>query len=107
MDIIMKLRSVTYALLIAGVATFSTSSLAAQSLRFGYETSQTDSQHIAAKKFNELLQEKTKGELKLKLFPDSTLGNAQAMICGCSMSRSCSAIPLTRIKRSTAKSVMT
>lgn len=36
----MKLRSVTYALLIAGVATFSTSSLAAQSLRFGYETSQ-------------------------------------------------------------------
>ena len=78
----MKLRSVTYALLIAGVATFSTSSLAAQSLRFGYETSQTDSQHIAAKKFNELLQEKTKGELKLKLFLDSTLGNAQAMISG-------------------------
>lgn len=29
----MKLRSVTYALLIAGVAAFSTSSLAAQSLR--------------------------------------------------------------------------
>lgn len=78
----MKLRSVTYALLFAGVAAFSTSSLAAQSLRFGYETSQTDSQHIAAKKFNELLQEKTKGELKLKLFPDSTLGNAQAMISG-------------------------
>jgi len=42
------------------VAAFSTSSLAAQSLRFGYETSQTDSQHIAAKKFNELLQEKPK-----------------------------------------------
>ena len=47
----MKLRSVTYALFIAGLAAFSTSSLAAQSLRFGYETSQTDSQHIAAKKF--------------------------------------------------------
>ncbi|MCZ8856454.1 DctP family TRAP transporter solute-binding subunit [Escherichia albertii] len=78
----MKLHSVTYALFIAGLAAFSTSSLAAQSLRFGYETSQTDSQHIAAKKFNELLQEKTKGELKLKLFPDSTLGNAQAMISG-------------------------
>ncbi len=46
----MKLRSVTYALFIAGLAAFSTSSLAAQSLRFGYETSQTDSQHIAAKK---------------------------------------------------------
>ena len=62
----MKLRSVTYALFIAGLAAFSTSSLAAQSLRFGYETSQTDSQHIAAKKFNDLLQERTKGELKLK-----------------------------------------
>ncbi len=46
----MKLRSVTYALFIAGLTAFSTSSLAAQSLRFGYETSQTDSQHIAAKK---------------------------------------------------------
>ncbi|MCZ6127519.1 2,3-diketo-L-gulonate transporter substrate-binding protein YiaO, partial [Escherichia coli] len=31
---------------------------------------------------NDLLQERTKGELKLKLFPDSTLGNAQAMISG-------------------------
>ncbi|STF34483.1 2,3-diketo-L-gulonate TRAP transporter, substrate-binding periplasmic protein [Escherichia coli] len=36
----MKLRSVTYALFIAGLAAFSTSSMAAQSLRFGYETSQ-------------------------------------------------------------------
>lgn len=74
----MKLRSVTYALFIAGLAAFSTSSLAAQSLRFGYETSQTDSQHIAAKKFNDLLQERTKGELKLKLFPD----NQQKIIDG-------------------------
>ena len=32
--------------------------------------------------FNELLNEKTKGEIKLKLFPDSTLGNAQTMISG-------------------------
>lgn len=65
----MKLRSVTYALLIAGVATFSTSSLAAQSLRFGYETSQTDSQHIAAKKFNELLQEKNQRRTEIKTVP--------------------------------------
>lgn len=78
----MKLCSVTYTLLIAGLMTFSPSSQAAQSLRFGYETPQTDSQHIAAKKFNELLKEKTNGELALKLFPDSTLGNAQAMISG-------------------------
>lgn len=78
----MKLRSVAHALLMTSLVAFSASSLAAQSLRFGDETSQTDSQHIAAKKFNELLKEKTAGELTLKLFPDSTLGNAQAMISG-------------------------
>ncbi len=65
----MKLRSVTYALFIAGLATFSTSSLAAQSLRFGYETSQTDSQHIAAKKFNDLLQEKNQRRTEIKTVP--------------------------------------
>ncbi|MEH8024463.1 TRAP transporter substrate-binding protein [Gallibacterium anatis] len=51
-------------------------------LRFGYEAPRSDTQHLAAKKFNELLKEKTKGEIKLSLFPDSTLGNAQAMISG-------------------------
>ncbi len=37
---------------------------------------------LPRKKFNELLKEKTNGELTLKLFPDSTLGNARAMISG-------------------------
>lgn len=58
------------------------SAQAETSLRFGYEAPRSDTQHIAAKKFNELLKEKTKGEIKLSLFPDSTLGNAQAMIGG-------------------------
>lgn len=53
---------------------------AATTLRFGYEAPRSDTQHIAAKKFDELLKEKTKGDLKLSLFPDSTLGNAQTMI---------------------------
>lgn len=35
---------------------------------------------VRLKKFNDLLMKKTKGEIKLKLFPDSTLGNAQTMI---------------------------
>lgn len=126
----MKLHVIARSLLIAGLTVFSVSSLAAQSLRFGYETPQTDSQHIAAKKFNELLKKKTNGELTLKLFPDSTLGNARAMISGVRggtidmemsgsnnftgpplystylMSPSCFAIPRMRIKRSTAKSAM-
>lgn len=53
---------------------------ATTSLRFGYEAPRSDTQHLAAKKFKKLLKEKTKGELKLSLFPDSTLGNAQTMI---------------------------
>ncbi|MEH8050565.1 TRAP transporter substrate-binding protein [Gallibacterium anatis] len=58
------------------------SAQAETTLRFGYEAPRSDTQHLAAKKFNELLKEKTKGEIKLSLFPDSTLGNAQAMISG-------------------------
>ncbi len=55
---------------------------ATTTLRFGYEAPRSDTQHLAAKKFDELLKEKTKGDIKLSLFPDSTLGNAQAMISG-------------------------
>lgn len=66
--------------LTTGMAVFAGSASASTTLRFGYEAPRSDTQHIAAKKFNELLKEKTKGELKLSLFPDSTLGNAQTMI---------------------------
>lgn len=59
-----------------------TTANAETTLRFGYEAPRSDTQHTAAKKFNELLKEKTKGEIKLSLFPDSTLGNAQTMISG-------------------------
>ena len=62
--------------------TAAVSAQAETTLRFGYEAPRSDTQHLAAKKFNELLKEKTKGEIKLSLFPDSTLGNAQAMISG-------------------------
>lgn len=72
----------TLAALVAGFTMMTGTATAETSLRFGYEAPRSDSQHIAAKKFNELLGEKTKGEIKLKLFPDSTLGNAQSMISG-------------------------
>lgn len=67
------------AALIVGLFTL-TAANAETTLRFGYEAPRSDTQHIAAKKFDELLKEKTGGELKLSLFPDSTLGNAQTMI---------------------------
>ena len=52
----------------------------AETLKFGYEAPRSDTQHLAAEKFNELLKEKSGGALDLSLFPDSSLGNAQAMI---------------------------
>ncbi|QJE10490.1 TRAP transporter substrate-binding protein [Avibacterium paragallinarum] len=77
----MKLLTMkTLATVIASAVMFSAAANAAITLRFGYEAPRSDTQHIAAKKFNELLKEKTNGELKLSLFPDSTLGNAQTMI---------------------------
>ena len=68
--------------IVVGALALSSAAIADISLRFGYEAPRSDSQHIAAKKFDELLKEKTKGEIKLKLFPDSTLGNSQTMISG-------------------------
>ncbi|MDO9749793.1 TRAP transporter substrate-binding protein [Glaesserella parasuis] len=70
----------TFAALIASAALFSGTANAETTLRFGYEAPRSDTQHTAAKKFNDLLKEKSKGEIKLSLFPDSTLGNAQTMI---------------------------
>lgn len=70
----------TLATLVTSFTLLSATAMATTSLRFGYEAPRSDTQHEAAKKFNELLKEKTDGEVKLTLFPDSTLGNAQTMI---------------------------
>ncbi|QIM67627.1 hypothetical protein A4G16_09825 [Mannheimia granulomatis] len=71
----------TLAALVAGFSLFSTAQ-AESNFRFAYEAPRSDTQHIAAKKFNELLQEKSNKAIKLSLFPDSTLGNAQTAISG-------------------------
>lgn len=70
------------ATLVASFFLFSGVQAAETTFRFGYEAPRSDSQHIAAKKFNELLQQKSNKGLKLSLFPDSTLGNAQTAISG-------------------------
>lgn len=51
-------------------------------LRLGYEPPRTDSQHLAAKEFKKMVEDGTKGEVVIKLFPDSTLGNASSLING-------------------------
>lgn len=69
-------------ILISALIAFTLNAQAEMKLKFGYEGPRSDTQHIASEKFKALLAEKTKGELNLTLFPDSTLGNAQAMISG-------------------------
>lgn len=71
----------TVAALVASFSIFATAH-AQTSFRFAYEAPRSDTQHIAAKKFNDLLQEKSAKSLKLSLFADSTLGNAQTAISG-------------------------
>ena len=64
--------------LIAGVA----GTVNADTLRFASESPRTDTQSIAGQRFNELLKEKTKGALDIKIFADSSLGAFQAAIAG-------------------------
>lgn len=59
----------TLSVFMASMTIFSGTASAATTLRFGYEAPRGDTQHEAAKKFNDLLKEKTKGEIKLTLFP--------------------------------------
>lgn len=79
----MKTKNGLFAsLMLAGLLASALNTVQAAPMRFGYEAPRSDSQHAAAQKFNELLKAKTGGELQLTLFPESTLGNAQALIGG-------------------------
>ncbi len=64
--------------LIAGAFTVQ----AAEVLRFASESPRSDTQSIAAERFNEVLKKKTNGALEIKIFADSTLGAFQAAISG-------------------------
>jgi tripartite ATP-independent transporter DctP family solute receptor len=55
---------------------------AATMLRFGFAGSDSDTQSLAAKEFDRLLKEGSNGELQLRSFGNSMLGNDQAMIAG-------------------------
>ncbi|MDO9639103.1 MAG: TRAP transporter substrate-binding protein [Pseudotabrizicola sp.] len=70
-------------LIAAGVAlAICTAGAQAQTFRFAAEAPAADSQVKAAEHMNELLAEKSGGDLALRIFPGGTLGNAQAVITG-------------------------
>lgn len=70
------------ALMAGAVAISVPAELQAKSFRFSSEAARGDTQFQGAKRFDEALQEKTGGDLSLKIFTDGTLGNAQAAITG-------------------------
>lgn len=55
---------------------------AATTLRFGFAGSDSDTQNLAAKEFARMIEAGSKGELQVRTFANSTLGNDQAMIAG-------------------------
>lgn len=58
------------------------SAQAATTLTFAHAHPVEDSQHLAAERFAERVEERSGGELKVSLFPNGQLGNDQAMIAG-------------------------
>jgi tripartite ATP-independent transporter DctP family solute receptor len=54
-------------------------------LKLGHIQSETDLWHLGAKKFAELVEKKTNGEIKVQLFPNSTIGNDRDMAEGLQM----------------------
>ena len=79
----MKLKKALFAsLLAAGLMTGALNSATADTLRFASEAPRSDTQFIAAGKFNELLKAKSGGALDVKVFADSSLGAFQAAIGG-------------------------
>lgn len=77
-----KLTKVALASALASLLAFATTASAKTTLRMGYETPRTDSQHKGAEVFKKYVEEQTGGEISVKLFPDSTLGGAPALING-------------------------
>ena len=51
-------------------------------LRFATDISRADTQGQGAEQFIKLVSERSNGEIVIKFYPDSTLGNTQAIVSG-------------------------
>ncbi len=78
----MKLKTGLIASLLATGLIASSFAVRAETLRFASEVARSDSQIVAAERFNELVKAKTNGALDVKVFADSQLGTSQQAITG-------------------------
>jgi len=74
----MKIKLLTTALTLIGLG-ISSASVYAESLRFGYASNATPTVQ-AMKKFAELVEQKSKGDVTVTFFPDSQLGGEREMV---------------------------
>lgn len=75
-----KKNIVTFAALLTASLIIALPASATTKLRFGHAGPETDSQHLAAVEFSNKVKERSRGEIEVQIFPNSTLGNDQAMI---------------------------
>ena len=79
----MKSKTKTFiAASVLSILTLGTGVSHAQTLRFGFEPPRNDSQYFAAQEFKRIVEEKTNGDIEVKLFPDSTLGDPAGLMNG-------------------------
>ncbi|PPC75557.1 hypothetical protein C4K68_19865 [Pokkaliibacter plantistimulans] len=77
------LRTLTFSSLALAIGLgMGVSAQAATVLKLAHAAPVTDTQQKAAEKFAELVKERTKGEVEVKIFGNGVLGNDQAMISG-------------------------
>lgn len=79
------MKNITKALLAASLCSafvLSANTANALTLRFGFEPPRNDSQYFAAEEFKRIVEEKTNGDIEIKLFPDSTLGDPAGLMNG-------------------------
>ncbi|HHY35813.1 MAG TPA: TRAP transporter substrate-binding protein [Firmicutes bacterium] len=70
---------VALVLLASFVAGCSQRQQATMTLRFGHEQPEDHPYHLSAVKFAELVEQKSKGRIKVEVYPNSQLGSAKAM----------------------------
>src|SRR5437870_7879100 len=75
------IRGVLVAAVVVALGMFGTSTASAQvTLKLGHDQPETTTHHRAALKFKEIVEARSKGQLKVNLFPSNLLGNSTQMV---------------------------
>jgi len=76
------MRKLIALLLLAVLGTGTAAAASTIKLRFGHTVPETDSQHIAALRFAQRVNERTQGSIDIKVYANSQLGNDSTLVTG-------------------------